>query len=436
MDFSTRTVEEISTLLAKEMGRLIEEEQVHNAVELENGIRALVKAIGQRGYEKVLEQEERKQGTCLRCGCGSKAKRISRRKAKILTVFGWASYPRSYYGCKACGQKTCPLDQRWELNPGAVSGVLGELLAIMGVEMAFDRASRSIQAFLLLEVSDNTIRKQTQAVGDRQAQREAQWIADSLDEDWLQQRQRNRPQPPQRLYGSMDGAQVPVEAEWRELKSVCWYEVIGVYGQEKDKAQQITYHSDISSAQDFGELVWASGVQRWADQAEELIFVCDGASWIWKLVEHYYPQAIQIVDWYHACAYLTPIAEAAFPEGEGRQSWLEQVKEELWQGRVEAVIRACQAERHPPAAREAAGRAVSYYTHNQQRMAYGEYREKGYWIGSGTVESACKQIATARLKIAGARWTLPGVVATAKARAAWLSEGKGFETIANLPLAG
>ena len=227
-----------------------------------------------------------------------------------------------------------------------------------------------------------------------------------------------------------------LRAEWRELKSVCWYEVIGVYGQEKDKAQQITYHSDISSAQDFGELVWASGVQRWADQAEELIFVCDGASWIWKLVEHYYPQAIQIVDWYHACAYLTPIAEAAFPEGEGRQSWLEQVKEELWQGRVEAVIRACQAERHPPAAREAAGRAVSYYTHNQQRMAYGEYREKGYWIGSGTVESACKQIATARLKIAGARWTLPGVVATAKARAAWLSEGKGFETIANLPLAG
>lgn len=436
MDFSTRTVEEISTLLAKEMGRLIEEQQVHNAVELENGIREMVKGIGQRSYEKVLEQEDQKQGGSMRCVCGAKAKRISRRKAKILTVFGWASYGRSYYGCAGCGQKTCPVDQRWELNPGEVSGVLGELLAILGVEMAFERASLTIVSFLLLEVSDNTIRKQTQAVGERQAQMEAQWIGNSLDEVWLQQRQRNLPQPPQRLYGSLDGAQVPVGTEWRELKTLCWYEVGRVYGQEKPTAQQISYHSDITSAQEFGELVWATGVQRLADQAEEVIFVCDGAVWIWKLVEQYFPKAIQIVDWYHACAYLTPIAEAAFNQTEERQDWLEKVKEDLWQGNLARVIAACQPDLFPAVAREAAGRAVTYFTHNQQRMAYAEYREKGYWIGSGTVESACKQIATARLKIAGARWTLSGVVATAKARAAWLSEGKGFHTLADLPLAG
>ena len=50
-------------------------------------------------------------------------------------------------------------------------------------------------------------------------------------------------------------------------------------------------------------------------------------------------------------------------------------------------------------------------------------------IGSGTkvvcsltIESACKQIAAVRLKRSGARWTLPGVIATAKARAVWLSQ--------------
>jgi hypothetical protein len=63
-------------------------------------------------------------------------------------------------------------------------------------------------------------------------------------------------------------------------------------------------------------------------------------------------------------------------------------------------------------------------------MKYAQYRKKGYVIGSGTVESACKQIATARLKIAGARWTLQGVVATAKARAAWLTDGEIFSTLA------
>ena len=68
-------------------------------------------------------------------------------------------------------------------------------------------------------------------------------------------------------------------------------------------------------------------------------------------------------------------------------------------------------------------------------MDYARYRQKGYWIGSGTVESACKQIATARLKIAGARWTVSGAIATAKARAAWLSDGESFDTLALLPLA-
>ena len=49
------------------------------------------------------------------------------------------------------------------------------------------------------------------------------------------------------------------------------------------------------------------------------------------------------------------------------------------------------------------------------------YREEGYLIGSGTIERCRKQIASLRLKRAGARWTEPGAVQTAKARAAWLS---------------
>lgn len=63
----------------------------------------------------------------------------------------------------------------------------------------------------------------------------------------------------------------------------------------------------------------------------------------------------------------------------------------------------------------------SYFTNNQKRMDYARFRQQGYLIGSGTVESAAKQIAALRLKRAGARWTQNGAVATAKARAAWLS---------------
>ena len=81
---------------------------------------------------------------------------------------------------------------------------------------------------------------------------------------------------------------------------------------------------------------------------------------------------------------------------------------------------------HPLAA-DAAQRAATYFTNNQHRMDYAEYRNKGYWIGRGIVESVCKQIVTACLKTAGARWTISSAIATVKARVAWLSHGDSLK---------
>jgi len=436
MDFSTKALAEISTVVAEEIGKLIKDEEIKDLQDLENGIREMMQEVGLQTYEKVLEKEDRKLGKQVRCECGAQAQRISKRGAKVMTVFGWVSYQRSYYGCSRCGEKQNRLDKNWGIHPGEVSPVLGKLLAIAGVDIAFEKARRKIKEFLLVEVSDNTIRKQTQLMGQKQAHMEAQWIQESHNEAWLQSRERTIESVPEQLYGSIDGAQVPIGEEWRELKSLCWYRVAAVYGQEQHKAREISYHCEIAPAQDFGRLLWATGVKRLADKAKELIFVCDGAVWIWKLVSHYFPDAIQIVDWYHACEYLTPIADAVFSQDAERQEWLQKVKDWLWHGSTQKVIQACQRYRHHGLAADAAQRAVTYYTNNQHRMHYAEYRKKDYWIGSGTVESACKQIATARLKIAGARWTIPGAIATAKARAAWLSDGDCFNTLASLPLAG
>jgi hypothetical protein len=116
---------------------------------------------------------------------------------------------------------------------------MGKLLAIAGVDISFERACRKIAEFLLVTVSANSVRKQTQQMGPKQAQREAEWIAQSQDPHWLQERERQIHSGPERLYGSLDGAQVPVGKEWRELKSLCWYQVAEVYGQANLKAQQI-----------------------------------------------------------------------------------------------------------------------------------------------------------------------------------------------------
>jgi hypothetical protein len=84
-----------------------------------------------------------------------------------------------------------------------------------------------------------------------------------------------------------------------------------------------------------------------------------------------------------------------------------------------------------------ARQSLAYYGDNLERMRYAQFRAMGYFIGSGIIESGCKQIVTQRLKISGAQWNVDGAILTAKARAAWLSNNweKLVKTRSLFPLA-
>jgi hypothetical protein len=114
-----------------------------------------------------------------------------------------------------------------------VSAGLSELLTLAGVELAFEHSQRWLKGFLLFEVSENTIRHETQTLGQVQAAHETAWQQQSQDPTWLQAHLR-APEPiPARLYGSWDAAKVRIEPRdpqekqaeheaWRDLKVGCW----------------------------------------------------------------------------------------------------------------------------------------------------------------------------------------------------------------------
>lgn len=434
MEFSTEIIEKMAELLADEIGRAIGTEAPIMSVE--DGMRELLRQVGNRGLGKYIRQAEAHPEGEVACACGACAPRLAKREAKAISVFGKIGYERMYYHCRSCGQGQCPLDQRLGLEPGQVTPGLAKLLALAGVEVAFEEAGRWMEQFLLFRVSDNTIRKETERFGQLQADREVDWQIHSQEEAELQQRLQQVGRKAGRLYASLDGAMAPLQEEWRELKSIAWYQVEEVKGYQSRRhhgervgeqshlqAGVISYHCSFQGAEQFGPFVWATGWKREADLHEQVVFVCDGAAWIWKLVERYFPGAVQIVDWYHASQYLAPIAEAAWGQSDPAGSaWLEQARRSLWNGQIADLVQDCRvvAQAHPPA-REAVHKAMTYFTNNEKRMDYARFRAEGYLIGSGTIESGCKQIVSLRLKRAGARWTEPGAVQTAKARAAWLS---------------
>ena len=149
----------------------------------------------------------------------------------------------------------------------------------------------------MFRVSDNTVRKETEWFGQLQQEEEAQWQQQSQEVAWLQQRQREMGKQSGRLYGSLDGVMAPLKGEWRELKNIAWYRVEKVKSYQKRRrhgqrvgeqnelqAQEISYHCDFKTGDEFSDLFWASACQRKADLYEEPVFVCDGAVWIWKLM--------------------------------------------------------------------------------------------------------------------------------------------------------
>jgi len=424
MKYNIEKIKEIGKLLAETVEEALAGEKREDVriADIEMEVRESLREVGQSAVKYYLEKADREVETEIECKCGSKLKYQRRRAATIWTVFGKMSYERAYYAGCACGKGYAIIDERYGIEPGKVTAGLAHLLALSGIDKSFEEGQEWLQAFLLFEVSENTIRSETQVLGELQRKMEEEWIKEMQTEAALQKREQLvDEQVPDRLYGSIDAAKVrieprakqgkkeEVEEDWRDMKIVCWYEGELVPNRQRSVRQKIKaqregtvfraknkqYACDIAEAEQFGKLLWASGCSVFADRVPELVFVCDGATWIWKLISHYYPNAIQIVDWYHAEERLERIAEEAFSDLGERQPWLENITEALWQGNVEFVLEACQGLSKKS---NLAKQALTYFNNNMERMRYAQFRTAGYLIGSGVIESGCKQIVSRRLK--------------------------------------
>jgi len=97
------------------------------------------------------------------------------------------------------------------------------------------------------------------------------------------------------------------------------------------------------------------------------------------------------------------------------------MKELLWQGNIELILEKLDLLRQTHSA-DVIRITANYYERHKERMRYAEFRKHGYQIGSGTIESAAKQIGMMRLKVPGAIWNESSARYVAKARASFLSD--------------
>jgi hypothetical protein len=232
----------------------------------------------------------------------------------------------------------------------------------------------------------------------------------------------------QNLGAAMDGAMVNIRDEgWKELKVGCVFEIkvkptLDVHtGDRIDLAHATanSYVAHLGGPDLFGQVIWAEACRRGWTRALDTITLGDGAPWIWNLIKDHFYNSRQCVDWFHASEHLWKVAHLLHGEGTpAAKEWFKDYETPLFEGHADRLARLLGGlARSQPWIAPALRGEAHYFQDNQRRMQYLELREDGFPIGSGMVESGCKQF-RARFNGPGMRWSRPGIERLIPVRAA------------------
>jgi hypothetical protein len=400
--------------------------------EMEKAVLEEVHGFGNVMLKSLVEvRDEAYPAATIGCDCGAKAHYQRKRRGQCKTLLGTIAVKRAYYLCKNCHRGSYPLDKQLGFCAGSISAGLDELLALLGCQFSFAHSAEMVKRLTLVEVSPNRCRRSTEALGqlvaaDEEQMRQQVWEHATLELPSVDK------EPLDPLYISADGVTVHTrETAWREQCVGAVYTAQRTPSHSREiRSRKIAYTTALGSRPKFGQQLWVEAHRRGLQEAKTVVFVADGAQWLWEMAHDLFPEAIQILDWYHATSYLWAVAAELYKDKQAAQQWIEPHLAALVQSNLPLVLKALQ---QLAASSAAARSALTYFTNNQARMDYAHYRQLNLQIGSGTIESACKHLIDARLKQAGMRWNLENARCLAKLRARFKSD-RWQETMALRPL--
>lgn len=326
-----------------------------------------------------------------------------------------------------------PLDEQLYLGAHHWSPETVKQIVRQGTEVpSHRRAAAGFEAMTKIAVSKSSLGRLVtlyggQIVAQQQAEAEAM-VKPPAKEAVITVREMPHPDSPVMAL-SMDGALVNIRGEgWKEVKTVSVSAVETVTDEQTGEIEvhlrQHSYRSGLWEAKEFAKQQWAEGCRRGLERAKQVVSVNDGALWIWLLVQMCWAPCVEILDWWHLVEKLWDMASALFEQDQAAtRQWVQCQKSHLWHDQPRQVIRAIRrlCPRGQPLP-EAVRLGLGYMFHHRSRIHYQQFRQAGYPLGSGTVESACKLVMQERMKQAGMRWSREGAQAMLALRSVLLSD--------------
>jgi len=374
-----------------------------------------------------------------RCDCrptlthpdGTIMKYTGRREKTFVTVLGDITLKRAYYTDEN-GRGYFPRDERLGLDKDSLSSGIKRMIGHTASVLSFKESSLMIEHLATLHVGIKQIERAAEDLGEEVARNEMSIV-------------QNRNPCSKTMYLGIDGTGCPMRKEetkgrkgkqpdgsskTREVKLAVLFstDARDKNGKPVRDEGSVSYNAAIESAatgdldrdiSEFAHRVERETRRRGFDKAQQQVIIGDGAVWIWNIASELFPNAIQIIDLYHAKGTISKAAREVFgAENDFGKQWGKDRRDDLEAGRINKILNKLKPFLEKC---EEADSCRKYLIKNRERLRYPLFRRMGLCTSSGIVESGCRHVIGARVKQSGMHWTVRGANAIIALRCSKLS---------------
>jgi hypothetical protein len=286
-------------------------------------------------------------GPELPCSCGGQAQYHGRHDKTFESVLGPLQLQRAYYYCAQCESGFCPRDRALRLELFSLTPGVLRMTGSAAALASFEESSALLQELAGVKVSVKQAERAAEALGKEIAADEhgcVEKMGEVMPTMYLGMDGTGVPMRATEVVGRA-GKQPDGSAKTREAKVITMWtaESRDAEGKPVRDPGSVTYSAAIESAatsdaspnrSEFAERVLREATRRGFTEAARSVVLGDGSTWIWNTARELFPQAVQILDRYHAKEALHRAAQAIFGTTPEARTWAEQRCAELDEGRL------------------------------------------------------------------------------------------------------
>ena len=368
--------------------------------------------------------------------CKESARFVDHRPKTFVSLLGVIRFKRGYYHCADCHQGQFPWDKTLRLSPQSLTLAAQEVVALAGSNESFCKvADRTLEKMSGLRLSESTVERTTEAAGERVGEllEAGEVFGKPCVWKW------NRDQSGKTCgYISVDATGIMMQGPDGAKADGRMVNVGMVFNPQRRAVDEkaiakpcdgVRYQAGLCTLAQLGERLRRQAAQVGMNDVDQWIALSDAGQGLEHFFDVYFPRAVKILDFRHATDHLAPLAKRLRPGQAGDEllsAWCHQLKHEGGTVLLNVLEKLDRDQMDEPTRAEHNG-VLTYYRNHCARMNYPEYLKQGWQIGSGGVESACKNVINQRLNMGGMRWGEAGGNAMANLRALLRSDADQWD---------